>query len=214
MMAGMAVTVFASLPSDDNGNDRGGEGILGAPFTADDLKFTELTAPAGGNPGTVSLTDGTGWDFAGTSGIVHLPSSVWDGSNEYVITEIGYEAFIYTNVVTFTGDLSSLKTIGDKAFAYCHDLTLANADLSSLQTIGEYAFYPCDILTLANADLSSLQTIEKAAFSNCGNLPLANADLSSLQTIGDNAFTNCNLLKLDGVNLSSLQTICEYSFYE
>ncbi len=82
-----------------------------------------------------------------------------------------------------------VTAIGERAFAYCYDITAVNLP-SGLKTIGATAFNGCVALEAITIP-DSVTTIGRHAFSNCKaakSITIGNG----VTTIGESAFENCN----------------------
>ena len=131
------------------------------------------------------------------------------------ITHIGYGAFDSAEIETLVLP-SSLRTIGDWAFASCISLESITFN-DGIQSIGGWAFYDCSISVLQFPD--SIHTIGNYAFS--WN-PLEDLDLGNgLRAIGQGAFGRNGRL-FDGSNNylnnvripDTVEVIGEWSFYQ
>ncbi|MGN0814508.1 MAG: leucine-rich repeat domain-containing protein [Candidatus Coproplasma sp.] len=85
-----------------------------------------------------------------------------------------------------------VKSIGDRAFSFCDNLTGITIP-NSVKSIGEYAFSDCGNLTSITIP-SSVKSIGDYAFSDCRNLTSITV-LSGVKNIGENAFSFCKKLK-------------------
>lgn len=108
------------------------------------------------------------------------------------IEEIGAEAFnncSYLSRVYGIEKCTSLTSIGDYAFGYCHGIRRMKLP-DSVQFIGEYAFYGCgmwlDSIVPANA-----KEIGNGAYAGCFSLKEVKIS-ESVTTIGDMAFLGCS----------------------
>ena len=126
---------------------------------------------------------------------VTLPKKLESIGNGAFSTDIwndGYMGCPITSIVI----AGTVKTIGNDAFRYCHDLALVSFEVdesgnTNLASIGDNAFSECAIssITIPN----SVNTIGARAFANNGKL--TNVILGdAITTIGDEAFENCNAL--------------------
>lgn len=165
-----------------------------------------------------------------TATTITIPETVIYDNIEYIVTEIGYQAFyncskvknvnIGNNVTTIgkhafiSSGVSNVQfgnnvtTIGEKAFCLCSrlsNITIGN----SVTTIGDRAF---SLSGLTNITIpNSVITIGFGAFEECGKLKEVILG-SSVKEIGDQAFDDCYALeKVEWGD--SLETIGKYAFY-
>lgn len=101
----------------------------------------------------------------GAGGEVAVPLMAKDGSTEYLVTEIGRDAFNGNNNVTAVTLPSSITSLGDGAFRYCKKLATVNIP-EGISTIPNYAFEYCFALTTISLP-ASLTEIKFRAFSYC-----------------------------------------------
>lgn len=135
---------------------------------------------------------------------------------------------------------SSIKRIGDWAFANCRDLKEVVIEDSSLTSIGSNAFYNCNNLIQINLP-ATVSEIGAYAFANCDKLTategtvfklpdtlrelddytffqctaLKNVVLpGQLSKIGESAFAYCNNLESINIEKTNVAEIEEYAFKE
>ncbi len=111
---------------------------------------------------------------------------------------IGTNAFYKNNGVTNV-DLSTVKSVGFKAFPYCNGMTSLTIP-GSIGSVSAYAFFKCENLR----DLvigEGIKVIGKSAFSGCTSLESAEFP-NSLKAVRDNAFHGVSFLDADGRNVS------------
>ena len=159
-------------------------GMAQTTFTLGDLNYQV-------NNDGVSVTV-TGY-VSGQGGELYIPESVRYDGNDYAVTAIGDNAFLYGY---FTGSLTipnSVTTIGDAAFAYCCNLSGDLVIPNSVTSIGASAFQICfgfdGTLTLGNA----LTVIGDYAFNSCDGLRGVVNIPSSVVSVSGNTFGYCNL---------------------
>lgn len=90
---------------------------------------------------------------------------------------------ILTNVV-----LSKCNSIGQTAFANCHELISITNSNHTACTIGVSAFSSCTALETVNFS-NGFYSIGNSAFANCNSL--RSIDLTGVTSIGNSAFANC-----------------------
>lgn len=112
-----------------------------------------------------------------------------------------------------------LKTIGDRAFAYCLKLTNI-AGIETVESIGEYAFDNCSQLSIMDlGEFQSLKYIREGAFYKNEGFEVLNIP-ASVVSIGANAFEDCiNISEInfgvgkdDKSSKSSLEEIGDCAF--
>ncbi len=136
---------------------------------------------------TVTVTNETGFS-ASYSGEVIIPQSVTFQGNTYIVTSIGYSAFLYCTGLTSITIPNSVTTIGENAFFCCAGLTEVTIP-ESVTSIGSWAFSSCTSLTEVIIP-NSVTSIGERAFSNCTGLTSITIP-NSVTTIGENAFFCC-----------------------
>ncbi len=125
----------------------------------------------------------------------------------YAIVDDAY-VFVYYSPTLRSIDLSSLTSLGDRAFQFCP--TLQSVVLGeSLTEIPYYAFDNCTSLKTIN--LEFVEKIGEAAFSITG---LTEVDLSSATEIGKYAFVQCEALASVTLNPNGTSLVGEGAFSE
>ena len=125
------------------------------------------------------------------SGVLTIPETVNDGSNDYTVTEIGKFGFKQTKI---TGELvipKTITTIGNSAFNGCSGLTGSLIIPNSVISIGEYAFNDCKGFDGTLILSESLAEIGWAAFYGCSGLSGSLNIPNSVKVIGEYAFSTC-----------------------
>jgi hypothetical protein len=91
----------------------------GIPLTL--CTFKVLTPPADGEPGTVQIGDGYGPAIdSSKGGLLEIPKEVVNGDDRYIVTEIGYEAFIDCDYLEGTLTIpNTIIKIQSRAFWGC-----------------------------------------------------------------------------------------------
>ena len=105
---------------------------------------------------------------------------------------------------------SSVKTIGNGAFAYCANLTSVTIP-NSVTSIGAVAFYSCSGLTSITIP-NSVTSIEIHTFFDCTSLTSVSIP-NSVTNIGYTAFRNCKNLQLI-TNLNTVPVNIDASIFE
>ena len=113
---------------------------------------------------TVSVTYAT-TDYNSYSGNVTIPTDVTNEGTEYIITEIGSNAFKKCSSLTSVSIPSGVTSIGSAAFSSCSSLTSVNIP-NGVTSIERSAFYGCSNLTSVEIP-SSVTSIDSFAFSDC-----------------------------------------------
>lgn len=169
-------------------------------------------------------------NFEGTE--LSVPEKFTYQSIQYIVTEIGKNAFIYTPSVTSIQIPNSVQTIQTQAFYNCKTLQTVNIP-SSVSSIGDYAFMGCEKLQSIVLP-GSLNTLGIGLFSGCASLnsavlptnllsiptnlfdgcvALATITLpTSLTSLGNYAFNDCTSLK-SIVIPEGITTLGDYTFY-
>lgn len=105
---------------------------------------------------------------------------------------------------------SSVKTIARRAF---EKTVVSECDLSSVVSIGYRAFVPDNYGRMTDLDLASVQTIDDEAF--CGQSKLARVSMPAVVSIGKNAFKDAFGTEAAGIRLelpASLERLDEGAF--
>lgn len=146
----------------------------------------------------------------------------WNGALSFTsgfgdVTAIAASAFYARNlpdagenfVAVDLSGLTSLQTIGDRAFYQCRNLATVSFDaLPQLTTIGTEAFYGTQNLTSFNFNgLPKLAAIGDEAFADGALAEIKLTSLQDLTTIGNQAFANNNEQTITVTNLPKLVTI-------
>lgn len=112
-----------------------------------------------------------------------------------MVSLIGGETMITLTIpeqVTHEGKTYTVFNIEDNAFKGRNDLFYLNIP-TSVKSIGEYAFAECDNLQSVHMAENSVESIKSYAFYICENLVQINLP-NSLKSIGDRAFVRCSML--------------------
>ena len=142
------------------------------------------------------------------TGELIIPSKVNDGTNFYIVTEIGEYGFC-KNAVTSVTIPNSVTSIGQYAFANCSSLASVSIP-NSVTSIGEYAFYNCSSLASVSIP-SSVTSIGDSAFAHCYSLASVSIP-SSVTSIGGYTFGSCSSLTSVSIP-SSVTSIGKYAFF-
>ena len=106
------------------------------------------------------------------------------------VDSTGHYMYTYHAPQIKSADLSSAKSIGEYAFAYCRDMKTVKLG-DKIDEIKKYTFAGC--AGLKNINMAGVKTVGEYAFSECGEL--ASVDLSAAKEIGDFAFVYNRKLK-------------------
>ncbi|MBO4569265.1 MAG: leucine-rich repeat protein [Candidatus Methanomethylophilaceae archaeon] len=110
---------------------------------------------------------------------------------------IGTNAFYKNNGVS-TVDLSTVASVGFKAFPYCYGLETLVIP-GTLGSMGAYAFYRCDGLKTLVVE-EGVESIPASAFSGCKSIETVSFP-STLKSVGANAFHGVKFIGADGKSL-------------
>ncbi len=150
-----------------------GYAFYGCGITSLDIPGDDVVLEASAFSACKSMTDIT---FSGSGAVI--------GSNAF-----------YKNNGVASVDLSTVASVGMKAFPYCYGLTSLTIP-SNLEVVKEYAFYKCVNLKDLTVE-SGVKKIGASAFSGCTALERVELP-SSLVYIGPNAFHGLSFADLDG----------------
>ena len=156
---------------------------VGDPITVDEINYTVLTVPSGGEKGTVEV--GRNLD---ASGDITIPATITNGENTYTVTSIGDDAFERCSGLTSVTIPDSVTSIGDFAFSRCSGLTSVTIP-DSVTSIGNYAFSYCTDLTSVTIP-GSVTSIGKGTFAECLGLTSVHIP-DGVTSIGNGAFSYC-----------------------
>lgn len=127
-------------------------------------------------------------------GNVVIPDVVEVDDVSYLVTSIGYSAFLGCNTLTSVVIPNSVVYIHGSAFKNCNGLVSVEVG-NSVRVIEDFAFYVCSSLTAITLP-RSVTEIGYSAFYGCSSL-ITIAIPESVTDVGASAFENC-------VNLSSV----------
>lgn len=102
--------------------------------------------------------------YTGTDSVVVIPEEI----DDYIISEIGAEAFISNKTMIYVEIPDSVTELGKRAFSYCYALEAIDLG-NGVTTVGNWAFSdnPC----LVEIDFpSSVTTMGRGALQSCANL--------------------------------------------
>ena len=107
------------------------------------------------------------------NGISYYVTSIRDhtfGNHEYTSNNGGY-FYYYDQCTGITSVVipSSVKTIGDDAFARCTGLTTVTIP-TSMTSIGEYVFYKCSNLVTVNFNATNCESVGSNTWTDCLSL--------------------------------------------
>ncbi|MCQ2302024.1 MAG: leucine-rich repeat domain-containing protein [Bacteroidales bacterium] len=157
-------------------------GFAQTTFTVGDLNYQV-------NDDGVSVTVTSSVGGQGATGELNIPESVSYEGNDYAVTAIGDNAFLYG---FFTGELNipnSITTIGDGAFAYCCCFTGDLIIPSSVTSIGYGAFQICYGFTGNLTIPNSVVSIGDFAFNSCDGMTGTLSIPSSVTSLGPDTFS-------------------------
>lgn len=164
-----------------------------------------VIAAPGEEPGTALVVYDD--SYASFSGILTIPQTILIEGESYTVVGIDDMAFMGCAKLTSVTFPSSLKTIGDYAFAETAVKSVVLPD--GVSTLGNYAFNKC--ASLATVSLgNSLTAIGNYAFSDCDKLESVTFG-SALETIGERAFASAKISSL--VLPATVRTIGDWAFY-
>ena len=171
------MTVLAVAMVLDDGADAAD---VGTQFTVGDLIY-EVTAD-----GEVEVAATVNMSFSGDHLVI--PDTVSDGTETYVVTSIGNQAFGTGSEFTSVIIPDSITSIGDFAFAESWNLTSIIIP-DSVTFIGDYVFNNCWSLTSVTIS-NSVTSIGEGTFSGCYSLTSITIP-DSVTSIGIGAFGYC-----------------------
>ncbi|MBQ6578765.1 MAG: leucine-rich repeat domain-containing protein [Bacteroidales bacterium] len=126
------------------------------------------------------------------SGSVTIPSTVsYDGDN-FVVSQIGKNAFRNCTAITSVTLPRTISIIEESAFAGCTALQTINTP-QPLSEIGDYAFEGCSSLKAFSLE-ASLSALGKGCFKGCSSLKIKTFP-DSFSAIPDEAFYGCASLE-------------------
>lgn len=164
-----------------------------------------VIAAPGEEPGTALVVYDD--SYASFSGILTIPQTILIEGESYTVVGIDDMAFMGCAKLTSVTFPSTLKTIGDYAFAETAVKSVVLPD--GVSTLGNYAFNKC--ASLATVSLgNSLTAIGNYAFSDCKKLESVTFG-SALETIGERAFASAKISSL--VLPATVRTIGDWAFY-
>ncbi len=152
------------------------------------INYTVLTAPSGGENGTVEVGP-----YQDASGNITIPATITVGENTYTVTSIGDDAFGYCTDLTSVDIPDSVTSIGDYAFWNCSGLTSVDIP-DSVTSIGGYAFGGCSSLTEVTIP-DSITSIGGYAFGGCIALTKITFEGTVPENWGDSPFYDCDAVK-------------------
>ena len=138
-------------------------------------------------------------------------SPITPGYCDYALEEIGSTAFMNCENLDGTSFASNVKRIGARAFAGCTNMNYIYLPL--LETMGQRAFAECSSLILADLSEATITAIPDRAFeySSSDRNTVCEIKLPpTVQTIGYRSFYNVNGIRK--INLSHVISIAESAF--
>ena len=158
---------------------------VGDLITVDEINYTVLTVPSGGEKGTVEVGRNL------SRGNITIPATITNGENTYTVTSVGNLAFSNCSGLTSVYIPDGVTSIGIGAFFACRSLTSVDIP-DGVTSIGDYAFSECSGLTSVTIP-GSVTSIGNYAFSWCS--VLTSVDIpDGVTSIGNRAFLACSVL--------------------
>lgn len=139
-------------------------------------------------------------------------------NSEVAVTYMGesYDAIVseyegkvvIPETVVYDGVSYRVTTIGEKAFAYCYDMTTVEMP-NSVTTIGERSFWQCNRLKKLTLS-ENLTSIGSWAFAMCRNIESVNIPIG-VTVVDDYTFFGCSNITSLTIG-ESVQSICNSAF--
>ena len=158
---------------------------VGDLITVDEINYTVLTVPSGGEKGTVEVGRNL------SRGNITIPATITDVKNTYTVTSIGHLAFSECPGLTSVDIPDSVTSIGIGAFFACSGLTSVDIP-DGVTSIGDYAFSECSGLTSVTIP-GSVTSIGDRAFSWCSGLTSVTFQGAEPPTFDGDPFLGCPL---------------------
>ena len=177
-----------------------------------------------------------GFAFAGCSELAYVDASpIKERGSDYLLSKIGYNAFMDCVKLTTPNYMNSVTRIGEYAYYNCDSLNMLI--LPKLSSMGQYAFSCCDSLIyvdMSNAPITYIppyafqyscpdrntectvklpataQTIGRYSFNNVNGL--RKIDISNATNIGEGAFMDCHKLK-SAITSERLSYVADKAFF-
>lgn len=158
-------------------------GLTAQYFTENNIYYqiTSSTAPLKVKVMNPNRTSGGGY-----TGDITIPSTVSNGGNTYIVTEIGYRAFYACAGLTSVTIPNSVTFFNSEAFSNCTGLTSVSIP-NSVTSIGNEAFNGCTELTSISIP-DSVTSIGNLAFYNCNKLTSFTSLATTPPSLGSNVF--------------------------
>jgi len=134
----------------------------------------------------------TSGNYATYSGDVVIPEKIIWGDTEYVVTEIGPQAFLTSKTMTSVVIPETVTKIQANAFGFCTGLTSIDIP-NSVKEFGGFVFSSCTKLKTVHLG-NGIKVLSGRIFQGCTKLESINLP-EGLTTIGDYAFEVCRSLK-------------------
>lgn len=109
------------------------------------------------------------------------------------VTQISDMAFAHNHNITSIMVPTTVKHVGDYAFAWCHNLHAVTFENRGVNTLGERCFIGCDKLTQLYLG-DSLSTMGEKAFAFCASLRTLALPYGT-RAVGHSAFEGCRSLE-------------------
>ncbi|MDE6632620.1 MAG: leucine-rich repeat domain-containing protein, partial [Muribaculaceae bacterium] len=157
----------------------------GEDFEYEGIWYTVIDAEAK-TVRTKSGIDGVGAN--NWTGELIIPATVFNGSVDYAVIEVGLQSFCNNEQLTSVSLSEGVVKIGSTAFGYCKNLTTVSLP-NSIESIGQGAFDQCSGLTSINLP-EGLTAIDEIVFRQCSSLTSIELP-EGLTSIGLRAFEGC-----------------------
>ena len=139
------------------------------------------------------------------TGELVIPSKVQFNGKELVVTDICNDFAISNDAISSLTVNEGVKSIGERAFKNCKNLTNINI-AQTITQIGVECFYGCT--SLSTFDNRGIVSLGSKSFAECGNLK--EVSIENLASLTEGTFLNCT--KLFDCNLPNITSIGKEAF--
>ena len=139
------------------------------------------------------------------TGELVIPSKVQFNGKELVVTDICNDFAISNDAISSLTVNQGVKSIGERAFKNCKNLTNINIAQTVTQ-IGAECFYCCT--SLSTFDNRGIVSLGAKSFAECRNLK--EISIENLTSLAEGCFLNC--IKLSACNLPNITSIGKEAF--